>query len=128
MGSAALLALAILASAPAAAQAGGPASNAPAPRMRWSDAAAFSLKATVPVPTMPLTVAGRRGSGAKGVARSNWSPRIRGGAGPGASAWGPGGPRFNLEAVPVTIGGQRFILSRFTMSRAGVRGMISTAF
>ncbi|WP_230558858.1 hypothetical protein, partial [Sphingomonas segetis] len=65
--------------------------------------------------------------GARAEAESNWSPRT-GGAGGGQLARPAGRPPFNLETLPVTLGGQHFILSRFTMSRAGVRGMISTAF
>ena len=123
MGSVSLLALAIIAWAAAAPQVGTRASDA-----RWGESAAFSLKATFSVRSVPPTVTGRSRSGTEGVAASNWSPRLPGGAGPGRSARGAGRAPFNLETLPVTIGGQRFVLSRFTMSRAGVRGMISTAF
>jgi hypothetical protein len=36
--------------------------------------------------------------------------------------------RLNVETVPVTILGRRFMLSRFTVDRRGVRGMVSTEF
>lgn len=127
MSSVALVALAAMAWATAAAHAGGLPPDAAASGTRWGEAAAFSLKATVRVRSVPRTFAGRIRSHGND-AGSNWIPRVRDGGGTGASVRGTGRPPFNLETLPVTIGGHSFILSRFTMSRAGVRGMISTAF
>lgn len=126
MRSAAFVALAILASAANGAQVSGQASGAPAPGTRWGEPAAFRLKGTVRMRSARESARRRSAVAATGQPVSNWSPRI--GVGSGQSARNAARPPFSLETLPVRIGGQRFVLSRFTMNRAGVRGMISTAF
>jgi hypothetical protein len=59
---------------------------------------------------------------------SEWSPHIRYGNGNRAELSGVGGRRLDLRAVPVTVLGQRLVLSHFTASRRGARIMLSTRF
>jgi hypothetical protein len=108
---------------------------------RCDEAAAYHLKTSVPLsirtairgPSFDISIRSgeyrpNRGCGAQGQARLNASLRIEGLA--DRSAPRPPNARmpFDLETLPVKIGGRRFVLSRFTLDRRGVLGMISTRF
>ena len=108
---------------------------------RRDEAAAYNLKtsvhlsirAAIRAPAFDISIESgeyrpRRGGGTQGQVRSNWSLRIDRVA--DRSATRPPNARmpFDLETLPVKVGGRRFVLSRFTMDRRGVLGMISTRF
>jgi len=134
--------LALMAAAATVSHAAGPARNAPAPETRWGDAAAYKLKAAGRGPILDQAARSRtfehslvtadyrptRGGTGKDQAGSNWSPRIAQGAGRSASPRRLARAPFDLETLPVTVLGRRFVFSRFTMNRKGVRGMVSTDF
>ena len=133
--------LALMAAAATVSHAAGPDRNAPAPGTRWGEAGTYKLTTARP-PILYQTARGRtfehslatadyrpkRGPAGKDQAGSNWSPRIAQDAGRSASPRRLARAPFDLETLPVTVLGRRFVFSRFTMNRKGVRGMVSTDF
>jgi hypothetical protein len=114
----------IIASAPVAAHGAGLASSAPVSGIRWGEAGKFDLKETLRTRSLARTMRGRSAPAAATHTNSNWSA----GAGNVVERVGAAHMTFNLETLPVTIGGQRFVLSHFTVTPTRVRGTVSAAF
>ena len=124
------------------ANAAAPGRNPPALEKRWGGGVSYKLEERTLTSRIggapgglifenPI-VAGdmRRKRGSRGVdqASSSWSSRIGKAGRQDFSAQGLVSASWKMETLPVTVLGQRFVLSHFTLNRRGARGMISTAF
>jgi hypothetical protein len=136
--------LAALTMAPVAcfARAVPPVRQAPEARTHWGQASSYHLETTIRVLSVNVPVRGasfgdspvsvsktpKFGGDAKVESGSNWSPRVERFSGRGAAILRRTSKHFNLETVPVTVLGRRFVFSRFTVNRRGVHGTLSTGF
>jgi hypothetical protein len=135
-------ALATMAPAAGFARAVPPVRQVPEAGTHWGQASSYHLETTIRVLSVNAPVRGaslgdfpvsvsktlKSGGDAKVESGFDWSPRVGRFSSRGAATLRRTSKHFNMETVPVTLLGRRFVFSRFTVNRRGVHGTLSTGF